>query len=315
MKLNLPRVELARTPTPLQSLSRLGEQLGVRFWMKREDMTGDIGLGGNKVRKLELLLAEALAQNATHLVTTGGPQSNHARATAAAAARVGLKSVLVLAGKDPGTRQGNLLLSQLFGAEIRFPGAITPEEQAEALGKVASELEEAGARPYVIPVGGSTPLGAFGSYESFREMAAQLEPDAWVCLATGSGGTHAGVALGADWLTPRVRVQAFSVWQSAERIETTTKAIILGCYEFLEAPGTVPALYIDDRYLAPRYGKPSPAGLEAIRMVAETEGILLDPIYTGKAMAGVIDYIRSGRIPPGSQVVFLHTGGAPALFA
>lgn len=315
MKLNLPRVRLARTPTPLQPLPRLSEQLGVRLWMKRDDMTGDIGLSGNKVRKLELLLAEALSWGATHLLTTGGPQSNHARATAAAAARVGLRAVLVLAGTDPGTRQGNLLLDQLFGAEIRFPGARTPEEQAEALSEVAAELEGAGARPYVIPVGGSTPLGALGSYESYREMAGQLEPGAWVCLATGSGGTHAGLALGADWLTPQVRIQAFSVWQSAERIEAETRSIVRGSLELLESPGAVPALHIDDQYLAPRYGKSSAAGLEAIRLVAETEGILLDHIYTGKAMAGVLDYIRSGRIPAGSQVVFVHTGGAQALFA
>jgi D-cysteine desulfhydrase family pyridoxal phosphate-dependent enzyme len=310
-----PRVRLALTPTPLQFLQRLSDQTGAEFWMKRDDLSGDIGLGGNKVRKLEFLMGQALADGVTHVLTTGGPQSNHARATAAAAARLGLRCVLVLAGRDPGTRDGNLLLDQLFGAEVRFPGAVTAQDQERALAEAAAELETAGARPYVIPVGGSTPLGALGSYECYAELATDLPGDAWICSATGSGGTHAGLILGAMLHGKAVRVQGYSVWQPAGRLEALTRDLVrhaglmLG-HDLPEIP-----VHVDDGYLAPRYGKASPAGLEAIRLVAELEGIVLDHVYTGKAMAGVLDYIRRGIIRRGERVVFVHTGGSPAIFA
>jgi D-cysteine desulfhydrase family pyridoxal phosphate-dependent enzyme len=310
-----PRVRLALTPTPLQHLRRLSDHTGVDFWLKRDDLSGDIGLGGNKVRKLEYLLGQAVADGATHVLTTGGPQSNHARATAAAAARLGLRCVLVLAGRDPGTREGNLLLDRLFGADVRFPGAITPQDQALALDAAAAELAAGGARPYVIPVGGSTPLGVLGSYESYAELAAQLPGDAWVCAATGSGGTHAGLILGSLLHGRAVRVQGFSVWQPESALEPLTRDLVRQTGAMLGHDlGEIP-VHVDAGYVAPRYGKASPAGLEAIRLVAELEGVVLDHVYTAKAMAGLLDYIRRGLIPAGERVVFIHTGGAPAIFA
>jgi len=309
------RISLAQAPTPLQHLPRLSAHTGIDFWMKRDDLTGDIGLSGNKVRKLEYLLAAALAQGATHVLTTGGAQSNHARATAAAAARLGLQCVLVLAGQDPGTREGNLRLDELYGADIRFPGAVTPEDQARALTQAGAELAATGARPYIVPVGGSTPLGALGSYRCYLEIAEDLPGDAWICTATGSGGTHAGLALGAALLGKASRVQGFSVWQSAEYLQPVTSAILAGAAALLYEASPQIALHIDDNYRAPRYGKSSPAGLEAIGLLARLEGIILDHVYTGKAMAGVLDYIARGIIEPGERVVFVHTGGAPAIFA
>ncbi|HYF76220.1 MAG TPA: D-cysteine desulfhydrase family protein [Symbiobacteriaceae bacterium] len=312
----LNRVRLSQAPTPLQRLERLSAHTGVDFWMKRDDLTGDIGLGGNKVRKLEYLLGEALAAGATHVLTTGGPQSNHARATAAACARLGLGCVLVLAGRDPGARQGNLLLDQLYGAEIRFPGAVTPADQARALDEAAAEVAAAGGRPYVITVGGSTALGSVGSYECYAEMAEALPPGTWVCTTTGSGGTHAGLALGAVTLGPAgVRVQGFSVWQPTSVLEPLVRGLVTETAALLQAdlPPTFD-VHVDDGYLAPRYGKANEAGLAAIALVARLEGILLDHVYTGKAMAGVLDYVRRGVIPAGSRVVFVHTGGAPAVF-
>ncbi len=315
MQPNHKRLSLAMSPTPLQHLPRLSSHTGVEFFIKRDDLTGDIGLGGNKLRKLEYLLAEALEQGATHVLTTGGPQSNHARATSAAAARLGLKCVLVLAGQDPGARPGNLLLDELFGAEVRFPGAVTAEDQARCLAEAAAGLAAEGARPYVVPVGGSTPLGALGSYQCYAELATQLDGDAWVCCATGSGGTHAGLALGAALLGRATRVQGFSVWQPAEVLRPLTEALVAGAAELLGVPAPTGPVHVDDGYLAPRYGKASPAGLEAIRLLARLEGIVLDHVYTGKAMAGVLDYIARGLIRPGESVVFVHTGGAPAIFA
>lgn len=309
------RIALARTPTPLQHLPRLSAHTGVDFWMKRDDLTGDIALGGNKVRKLEYLMAEALAQGATHVLTTGGPQSNHARATAAAAAHLGLKCVLLLAGLDPGTREGNLLLDELLGAEVRFPGAVTPADQASALAQASAELAAVGARPYVVPLGGSTPLGALGSHRCYEEIAAELPGEAWICSATGSGGTHAGLALGAALHGNATRVQGFSVWQETAYLEPITHSIVAGAAELLGQALSELPLHIDDAYRAPRYGKSSPAGLAAIRLLAALEGIVLDHVYTGKAMAGVLDYIARGIIRPGERVVFVHTGGAPAIFA
>lgn len=310
-----PTIDLALLPTPLQHLPRLSRETGVEFWFKRDDLTGDLGLAGNKARKLEYLVGEAIALGATHLLTTGGPQSNHARATAAAAARLGLKAVLLLAGKPPAARVGNLLLDDLFGAEVRFPGAITPADQQRALEAAAADLERQGFRPYLIPVGGSTPLGTLGSYQCYREMLPHLPADAWLCCTTGSGGTHAGLALGAALHGGVKRVQAFSVWQSSDAIGPVTEHLAREAAQLLGQELPALTLQVDDGYLAPRYGQPSPAGNEAIRLLARLEGILLDPVYTGKAMAGVLDYIRRGIIGQGERVIFLHTGGAPALFA
>ena len=304
------------TPTPLQHLPRLSEATGVEFWIKRDDLTGDVGLGGNKVRKLEYLLGQAVADGATHILTTGGPQSNHARATAAAAVRLGLKPVLVLAGSDPESREGNLLLDRLYGADIRFPGAVTAEDQARCLEETAAELRAGGARPYVIPVGGSTQLGVLGSYQCYVELAEQLPGDAWVCCTNGSAGTHAGLVLGSLLHGKAVRVQGFSVWQPAAPLKAQTAGLVREAASLLgRSIDGEAAVHVDDGYLGPRYGRTNPEAMAAIEMVAGLEGILLDHIYTGKAMSGVLDYIRRGMIPAGERVVFVHTGGVPAIFA
>lgn len=309
------RLDLALTPTPLQYLSRLSAEIGHEIWMKRDDLSGDFGLSGNKVRKLEYLMADAVAQGATHVLTTGGPQSNHARATAAAAAKLGLKPLLYLAGRDPGGRSGNLLLDQLFGAEIRFLGHVGPQEQQQALEDAAAKLAAAGCKPYVIPVGGSTPLGSIGSFHCYEEIAAAAPRDAWLCCATGSGGTQAGLALGAALLGKAVRVQGFSVWQPADTLQPVVERLAREAGALLGRQVDAVEAHVDDAYLGPAYGRASQAGLEAIRLVARLEAILLDPVYTGKAMAGVLDYVRKGLIPPEVPIIFVHTGGAQALFA
>lgn len=313
----LARTRLALTPTPVQSLPRLSEYLGgPELWLKREDLAGDIGLGGNKVRKLEFLLGDAQAQGATVVLTTGGPQSNHARATAAACARLGLRCVLVLAGKDPGARPGNLLLNQFYGAEIRFPGAFTAEQQADALQEAAGALRARGETPYVIPGGGSNPLGTCGSYLAYQELREQLPDADWIVCATGTGGTHAGLVLGSLARNDRARVVAFSVWLTAREAAERTRHLVAETADLLGLPvgDPTPRIRVEDAW-QPRYGKESAEGLTAIREIARLEGILLDHIYTGKAMAGLIRLIRAGEIKTGEKVLFLHTGGAPALFA
>lgn len=283
--------------------------------MKRDDLTGDLGLGGNKVRKLEYLMAEAVAQGATHVLTTGGPQSNHARATAAVAARLGMKPVLLLAGRDPGGRTGNLLLDQLFGAEVRFLGHVGPEEQQQALETASAELTRAGHRPYLIPVGGSTPLGSLGSYRCYQEIAAEFAREAWICCATGSGGTQAGLVLGAALLGKAVHLQGFSVWLPAATVSPVVARLACEASTLLGRTIETPDVHVDDSYKDPAYGRASQAALEAIRLVARLEAILLDPVYTGKAMAGLLDYVRKGLIPPDVPIIFVHTGGAQVLFA
>lgn len=314
---HLPRLRLAQTPTPLQPLPRLSAYLGgPEIWLKREDQTGDIGLGGNKARKLEFLLADAKAQGATVVLTTGGPQSNHARATAAACARLGMRCVLVLAGSAPRQQAGNLLLGALYGAEVRFPGAFTPADQAQALEDAAAELAASGERPYIIPGGGSNPLGTCGSYLAYAELREQAPNAQWLVSATGTGSTHGGLLLGKLLHGDPVQIIGFSVWLPAAETAARTEQLVREAARLLGRPlgDPAPHLRVEDAW-HPRYGKASEAGMAALRDLARLEGIVLDPVYTGKAMAGLIQLIRAGEIGSGEQVVFLHTGGAPALFA
>lgn len=317
----IPRISLAHLPTPLEPAPRLGEALGVpRLWVKRDDLTG-LALGGNKARKLEYLMAEALEQGADTVLTTGGVQSNHARMTAAAACRLGLRAVLVLADPPPPTEQGNLLLDRLFGAEVQFlPGADLAEMHA-ALERAAAALRAEGRKPYIIPVGGSTPLGCLGYARAVEELAAQaaasrLRIDAMV-VAVGSTGTLAGMLLGCRQFLPETRVYGVSVSPAAgpgrrKCARIAAEAAALLGLDWRPAPEEIP---IFDDWLGPGYGFPTPEGLEAIRLAARTEGYLLDPVYTGKAAAGLLDHVRRGLVPPGETVVFIHTGGQPALFA
>ncbi|MDQ7859726.1 MAG: D-cysteine desulfhydrase [Armatimonadota bacterium] len=316
---DLPRVVLAHLPTPLEFAERLTRALGgPRLFIKRDDCTGLAG-GGNKARKLEFLVGDALAQGADVLVTEGGAQSNHCRQAAAAAAKTGLDCVLVLSPSQAPGFTGNLLLDHLLGARV-----VTVERAADralAMAQVARELREAGRRPYVIPTGGSTGIGALGYVAAWRELEEQSRSlgvafDA-VVFCSGSGGTHGGLVAGAKLFESATRVVGIS--DGAPRAELLEMVLRVACETaaVLGAPLVFSAdeIAIHDEYAPEGYGAPSAAMVEAVRLVARTEGLLLDPVYTGKAMAGLIGLIRTGRLTPDHTVVFLHTGGTPALFA
>jgi D-cysteine desulfhydrase family pyridoxal phosphate-dependent enzyme len=328
---DFPRVRLAHSPTPLEPLERLSAYLnGPKIYIKRDDQTG-LATGGNKARKLEFLVGEALAQGADTLVTTGGVQSNHARQTAAAAARLGLRCELLLprivAGRSAAYEtSGNVLLDQLCGATLHL---LPPEDyRPEAFESHVARLRAAGRKPYFIPTGGSTPLGALGYVVAMKELASQLKslgvaPSA-IIVGSGSCGTHAGILAGLalDDYAPNghaVRLIGVSVsGKSAER-EAMVIDLANGALALLEGPGVrkIPPekACVLDQYVGPGYGQPTPAMVEAVRLVASLEGILLDPVYTGKAMAGLIDQARQGKFTARDAVIFWHTGGTVGLFA
>ena len=302
---------LAHLPTPLELADRLGSALGLppgRLWVKRDDCTG-LATGGNKARKLELLVADALARGCDVLVTGGGPQSNHARSTAAAAARAGMGCVLAFNSAPPSTTESNQLLDVLFGAERRFLGPLAMDDLDAAIERIADELGRDGRRPYAIPVGGSSPLGASAYVTAADEILADLgHDDILVITATGSGGTQAGLAarLGHE------RVQGVDVGAVADPSAAVRHlAIEVAELRGLPAPAGEPR--IDRDQIGDGYGAATPACLTAIRLAARTEGLLLDPVYSGKAMAGLMSFPRAEL--RASAVVFLATGGVPALFA
>ena len=316
-----PREPLGTYPTPLQPLPRLSAHLGgPQLWIKRDDLTG-FALGGNKVRKLEFFLGEARATGADVLLTAGGHQSNHARITAAAAARAGLGCVLVLSGGEPAAYVGNLLLDRLFGAEFRF--VRTGAERPPALEALAGELWAAGRRPLLIPIGGSTPLGARGYVEAAREVASQfctlgVTPRAFI-HGSSSGGTQAGLVVGCRMAGLTARV----IGVSADETRADLHRMVLQIAGPLAAELGVPcpsdeALDVRDEYVGAGYGVPTPASEEATRLFARLEGIALDPTYGAKAAAGLIDLVRGGAFGRSDTVCFWHTGGtgwAPSLGA
>lgn len=327
----LPRFPLLRGPTPLHELPRLRDALGgadacPRILIKRDDLAGP-ALGGNKARKLEYVVGDALASGATHLVTVGGVQSNHARMTAAASRLAGLECSLVLTSErsDP-PDEGNLLLDRLMGADVRFvppgPEPLGPNPaEAEAVAELVARIGADGGRPYVIPLGASTPLGTLGYVDAAAEMDGQLgemavTPDR-VYFAAGSRGTQAGLVLGARlngsaWAPRGVAVSPGDPGKTERAVDLARAAAgLLGADPSISSADVV----TDQSHYGKGYGIPTRAGTEAIRLAARTEAILLDPTYTGKAMAGMIADIRAGAVPPDATVVFLHTGGVPALFA
>lgn len=306
------RESLGFFPTPLHPLPRLSASLGgPSLWIKRDDLTG-FALGGNKVRKLEFFLGEARAIGADVLLTAGGHQSNHARITAAAAARAGLDCVLVLSGGHPGSYTGNLALDRLFGAEVRF--VATGAERTPVLRELAETLRQAGRRPLVIPIGGSTALGALGYVEAMREVAAQfatlgIAPRA-IVHGSSSGGTQAGLIVGCRTVGHAARVIGVSADETRADL-TRMVAQILGPLAEL-AGVTVPppeAIEVLDDYVGAGYGVPTPASEEATRLFARLESIPLDPTYGAKAASGLIDLVRRGVFGPGDAVCFWHTGG------
>lgn len=317
--MNCPaRVPLAFLPTPIEKLERLSPHLeGPTIYVKRDDQTGLAG-GGNKTRKLEFLLAEALAQGCDHVVTLGGPQSNHVRQTAAAAAKLGLKCSLVLRGPAPAQRLGNLLLDDLLGAEVHWCGARKREEVAD---EVVESLRSAGARPYLIPVGGSNALGSLGYVVAMQEAVAQLDALGIACdamvFASSSGGTHAGLVVGAAVTGFRGRVLGIAIDAPAVEVQEHVGRLARETARLVGADvGATPfEIDVNADYLGGGYSVVGELERDAIRTVARLEGLLLDPVYTGRAMGGLMELIRSGVFTRGQNVLFWHTGGAPALSA
>ena len=327
-----PRFRLTTLPTPLQEARRLREALGgpgrcPRILLKRDDLTG-LAFGGNKARKLEFLVADALREGATVLVTTGAEQSNHARMTAAAARAAGMGVALVLTSKTQRPApQGNLLLDYLLGAEVHFvaaspdPKLATGDQEAATVARVLEELRARGERPYLIPIGGSSPTGVLGYVAATREMVDQLfalgEAPRRLYFTAGSRGTQAGLVLGAKMYSAPYEVVGMAV--SGGEPEKTVRAVRLAneAAALLGVATRVTAgdILTDQNYIGEGYAIPTPGCLEAIRLLARQEGIFLDPVYTGKTMAGMIDHIQKGAIDPAETVLFLHTGGATALFA
>lgn len=321
----LPRYKLATLPTPLDEAPRLSKELGVRVLLKRDDLTG-FALGGNKVRKLEFLLADALNQGADVLVTGGGPQSNHTRVTAAAARKAGLDAVLVHFGDPPPESNGNLLLDELLGAEIRYTRTQDKSETDRMLERVTAELKARGRKPYLIPRGGASVLGCVSYILAVGELLEQLDalrvkPD-YIFVATGSCGTHAGILAGIKSFHAGIPVYGITVSRSVSEDLPRIDLLVKDTAEFLETPLPLAAsdVIVNDAYLGPGYGMITPEAREAIRRVAQLEGIFLDPVYTGKAMAGLIDLVQRGKaaspfgIARDATVVFWHTGGAPGIF-
>ena len=316
MKFAPRREPLAKLPTPLLDLARLSTVLGgPRLLIKRDDL-GGFALGGNKVRKLELFLADARDAGADVLITCGGVQSNHCRVTAAAAARAGMRCILVLSGAKPAQFSGNLFLDQLFGADLVF--VATRAERAPRMEALASEFRAKGLRPYVIPLGGSNPLGAYAYVEAMKELAQQCRPlglpVSTVVHASSSGGTQAGLVVGclAEELPTRV------VGISADETRDDLARMVTEVAQALAERGGLPAprkdqIEVLDDYVGEGYGIPTPASEEALRLFARLEGIVLDSTYTAKAAAGLINLIRRGRFRRDETVCFWHTGGNAAL--
>jgi D-cysteine desulfhydrase family pyridoxal phosphate-dependent enzyme len=316
----MPRVPLGHLPTPIEEAPNLSDRLGVRVLIKRDDQTG-LALGGNKVRKLEYLLGHALEARSDCIITTGGSQSNHARLAAAACRRLKLDCYLVLdRGLHP-EDQGNLLLDRLFGAQVTLIESSDPAVAVEEMERVGERLTRDGRRPYVIPRGGSVPAGAVGYVACVVETLEQLHAAGTdvthVYLGTGSCGTHSGLLAGMVAASSAVRIQGIGVsrtrQEQTERIFALANATLrhLG----LEPAVSLDDIHVDDRFVGAGYGHPTPETMEAVRMAALDEGIILDPVYTGKAMSGLIGHARENRFGSEETVLFVHTGGAPALFA
>ncbi len=314
------RIPLANLPTPLVRLERLGAQLGVELLCKRDDLTG-AELSGNKVRKLEFLFAEARAQGADTVVTCGGAQSNHCRATALAAARLGLRSLLLLRVPDPAQpppTEANILLDRLAGAEIRWVSREEYARRAEIFEVVAQELRRAGRTPYLIPEGGSNALGAWGYVRAIEELRSQIAPGPLtIVYAAGSGGTGAGILLGCRLFgLEETRVVGVNVCDDREYFVRVIGEIVedaIGRFR-LQVPFARGEIEILDGYVGRGYALSRPEELALVRDVARAEGLVLDPVYTGKAFFGLSRHLHAHPGAFGRRVVFFHTGGIFGLF-
>ena len=319
-----PRRRFAHLPTPLEPMERLSKHLGgARLWIKRDDCTGLSG-GGNKTRKLEFLVGDALDQGCDTLITQGATQSNHARQTAAAAARFGLDCHLLLEDRTGNqspdyTQNGNVLLDRLHGARLsRHQGGTDMNAAMESL---AAELRATGRKPYVIPGGGSNAVGALGYANCALELVAQANERGLkighAVHATGSAGTQAGFVAGLVAINAQIPVLGIGVRAAQEKQEQNVYDLACRTAEHLGVPGIVKREHVAANcdYVGPGYGVPTEGMAEAVKLVARLEGVLLDPVYTGKGMHGLIDLVSKGFFAKDSDVVFLHTGGSAGLFA
>ena len=318
-----PRVKLCHAPTPLEPMPNLTRLLGgPTLWIKRDDCTG-VATGGNKVRKLEFLIGDALAQGANHIITQGAVQSNHVRQTAAVAAKFGLKCTALLEHRiDTNDRDylasGNVLLDRLFDAKLEYrPGGTDMQAEIEA---TAEKLRAGGAKPYVIPGGGSNRVGALGYVGCAQELMQQADEMGLkidlVVHATGSAGTQAGLVVGLEGVNSGVRVLGIGVRAPKDRQEANVHKLAEATAEYCGVRGGIArsAVEANCNYVGEGYGIPTPGMAEAVTMLAKLEGVLLDPVYSGKGMAGLIDLIRRGEIGKDQTVVFIHTGGAVGLY-
>jgi len=328
----LPKTELGFFPTPFYQLTRLSEELGVNLYIKRDDFTGMSLFGGNKVRKLEYLMGDAIALGSEYVFTFGATQSNHAMQTVSACRRCGLKPVIYLVAivkPDAEDIRSNLLLDKIMGAEIHIVELAEGETEAEADARSVElarahqkRLEAEGHKCYEVPMGGASPIGSVGFVEGYVELteqaeAMQMNPD-FIFHSTGTGGTMAGlvagkVLTGSDTMVISVNASFKDEGYPARTARLANESLrLIGAECQVEAERDI---HTDLNYYLPGYEIPNEAATEAIRLLAEKEGLFIDPVYTGKAFAGMLDYIRTGKVPQGSNVVFWHTGGATALFA
>mgnify|MGYP001079664514 CR=1 FL=1 len=311
---NLPRLKFAHLPTAVEPLPNLSGQLGgPRLTVKRDDQTG-LAFGGNKTRKLEFLVAEARATGARTLITAGAVQSNHCRQTAAAAARFGFDCLLVLAGEEPAHAGGNLLLDRLLGAEIVW---VEPGRREAVLEQTFQSAWDDGRRPYLIPYGGSNTTGAAAYAFALQELLDQGHHPDWIVFASSSGGTQSGLVVGARLLDYQGKILGISVDEPRQTLQERVAALATATADLLgeNENFALQDILVNDAYLGGGYGVMGAPEREAISLFARSEGLLLDPVYTGRAAAGLIDLIRGGFFEAGQQVLFWHTGGSPALFA
>lgn len=314
---SLPSVPFAPAPSPVDELAHLCAALGggPRLLVKRDDAIA-FAFGGNKVRKMRLVAAQAQACSADTLITTGGVQSNHARVTAAAAAKLGMKCILVVNGTVPERATGNALLDKLLGADVRYvPGR---DDRAPAMERAADEVRRTGGTPFVIPLGASTPLGAAAFVDAIAELAEQIDPPDVIVHSTSSGGTQTGLVAGcalAGWPT---RIIGISADESSAVLERDVRVLLGGLAELLGFASDRFAsarVTVDDGFVGAGYGMPTTEAREAIELTARTEALFLDPTYTAKAMAGLIARVRRREFDKDATVLFWHTGGQVGLFA
>jgi len=310
----IPRLRFAHLPTTIEPLPRLSTALnGPRLLVKRDDQTG-LAFGGNKTRKLEFLVAEAQKQGADMLLSAGALQSNHCRQTAAAAAKFGFNCILVLVGQRPEQASANLLLDQLFGAKIVWA---EKDSREAVLQETLEKTSAQGHKPYLVPYGGSNPTGALGYVFAMEEFIRQKINADWIVFASSSGGTQAGLMLGGRVFGYEGKVLGISVDESMPILQERVANLASGTSKRLGPPIEFLSdeVLVNDRYAAPGYGILTGVECEAISMFAKYEGLLLDPVYTGRAAAGLIDLVRNGFFHKDETVLFWHTGGQPALFA